>query len=99
MKQHLKEVIEKCLKEEDNLSKLFVKKYFGKDATEVYWVADMIGGVLLVNDYFFNFDNIKDFLIYGYSKKKMFEYYDYALKMSEKNESPINIKNYKKLKI
>jgi hypothetical protein len=81
----------------ESLRLLFVDKYFGKDS-EQYWISDDIGGVLFVNDYFFNLSDIVGFLKYNYSVKKMFEYYDYSLKCAEKEEAPINIKNYKKLK-
>ena len=81
----------------ENLKLLFVDKYFGKDA-EVYWIADQIGGVLFINDFFFDLSDIVDFLRYNYSLKKMFEYYDYRLRMQEKNQFVINIKNYKKIK-
>jgi hypothetical protein len=81
----------------ESLRLLFVDKYFGKDP-EHYWIADDIGGVLFVNDYFFNLSDIVDFLKYNYSVKKMFEYYDYSLKCSQENKVPINIKNYIKLK-
>lgn len=75
----------------------FVKKYFGETA-EVYWVADEVGGVLSVNDYFFNLSTMIDFLRYKYSSKKMFEYYNYRIGLIGSNDIPINIKNYKKLK-
>jgi hypothetical protein len=82
----------------DILAKAFVQKYFGEDATEEWWVSDDIGGVYVINDYFFSVHDIVDFLKYDYSTKKMFEYYDYALKLATKEETPINIKNWKKLK-
>ena len=77
-----------------SLKLLFVDKYFGRDA-ESWWVADGIGGVLFVNDYFFDLNDIVEFLKYGYPAKKMFEYYDYRLKLQEKNKYPVNIKNYR----
>jgi hypothetical protein len=79
------------------LTDLFIKKYFGKDA-EWYWVADEIGGVLYVNDRFFNLSDIVDFLKCGYTPKQMFRYYDYRLENQEKGKPVINIKNYLKLK-
>ena len=84
----------------------FVNKYFGKDISDVYWIADEIGGVLAVNDYFFSLDNMINYLRYHYSSKMMFEHYQHTLDIEMKNsesknqfdEYPINIKNYKKLK-
>jgi hypothetical protein len=81
----------------ESLKLLFIDKYFGKDP-EFYWIADDIGGVLFVNDFFFDLSDIVDFLKYRYSPNKMFEYYDYRLRLQTKNKLPINIKSYKKLK-
>jgi len=85
------------------LGEYFVEKYFGKrEDVEYYWIADDIGGVLSVADYFFNLSDIVDFIKYRYTRKLMFEYYDYALeyhmqKKHKKDDYLINIKNYKKL--
>ena len=85
------------------LGDYFVEKYFGeKGEVEYYWIADDIGGVLSVADYFFNLSDIVDFIKYHYTRKLMFEYYDYALeyytqKKHKKDDYLINIKNYKKL--
>lgn len=82
------------------LGEHFATKYFGKD-NDAWWVADEYGGVLAVADYFFNMRDITDFIRYNYTRKMMFEYYDYALKFhtekQPKGEFLINIKNYKKI--
>ena len=85
------------------LIEYFIERYFGKlDTVEYYWIAEDVGGVLSVADYFFNLGDIVDFIKYHYSRDLMFEYYDYALEyhMQKKHKSTdylINIKNYKKL--
>ena len=79
------------------LTNHFIKKYFGND-TENYWVADEVGSVLFVNDYFFDLNTIIDFLRYKYSKDKMFEYYDYQLNCYSTSEPCVNIKHYRSLK-
>lgn len=87
----------------DSLIEGFITRYFGKiEEVEYYWIAEDVGGVLVVADYFFNLGDIVDFIKYNYSKDKMFEYYDYALDyhMQKKHKSTdylVNIKNYKKL--
>jgi hypothetical protein len=81
-------------KKTNDLCNFFIEKYFGKDA-DTYWIAEEVGSVLYVNDHFFNLNNIIDFLKYKYSKNKMFEWYDYQMDCAYKEESPINIKNYK----
>ncbi len=84
-------------REIENFKFNFLTKYF-KEATDVYWVADEVGGVLFVNDYFFSLQDMMDFIKYGYPVKKMFEYYDYRLLNVEQGGSPpYNIKNWIKL--
>ena len=81
--------------ETDKLADHFIERYFGKNI-ERYWIADEIGGVLSVADYFFGVSDIVEFLRYHYSKDKMFEYYDYNLSCLEKGiENKYNIKSYR----
>ena len=84
----------------DELAFYFVERYFGVDV-DFYWIADEVGGTISVADYFFNMNDIVEFIRYKYSRKQMFEYYDMALeyhmKKHTKNDYLVNIKNYKKL--
>jgi hypothetical protein len=83
----------------ENLKEAFIVRYFmNASCDDYYWVADQIGGVLSVNDYFFNLDSIVDYIRYKYTPEEMFEHYDYALKCHENGETSINIKNYKLLR-
>jgi hypothetical protein len=72
----------------------FVQKYFTKDA-EFWWVNREKGGVLFVNDYFFSLQDMVDFIRYKYPKQRVFEYYQYALRCYETQETKINIKHFK----
>ena len=81
----------------ENLKNAFVKKYFAEDP-DCYWVGNEKGGVFYVNDNFFSLTDMVEFIRYNYPVTKMFEYQDYSLKCVEKGKSPINIKNYLKLK-
>ena len=100
----MNEFLENWEQHTDVLTEYFIEKYFGKlEEVEYYWVADDVGGVLAVADYFFNIGDIVDFIKYHYSKDMMFNYYDYALeyhmqKKHNKNDYLINIKNFKQLK-
>lgn len=83
----------------NELAEYFIIKYFGKlEDCEYWWIADDIGDVIFINDYFFNLSDIVDFLKYKYSKKDMFTYYDYRLAMDTKDKNPICIRDWKKLK-
>lgn len=94
--------LEDWQKASDELCDWFAEKYFGQD-NESWWIADEIGSVLFVNDYFFNLSDIVDFVRYEYSRKMMFAYYDYRLefqsdKKYKNDDYLINIKNYKYVK-
>ena len=80
-----------------NLTQHFVDRYFGRN-TEACWVAEEVGVVANIGDYFFNVGDMVDFLRYNYTRKAMFEYYEYDLKCLENKESPINIKAWRHLK-
>lgn len=95
MKRNIR--LENWEKETENLKDYFIARYFDTPV-DVYWVNSEIGGVLVINDYFFSLQDIVDYIKYDYSKKKMFERYDYVLRCMEDNRVIINIKHYKKLK-
>lgn len=77
----------------------FVHRYFGKDTSDVYWVADDIGIVLVVNDYFFNLDRIIDALKYNASSEKLFDFYQIELDChTDEKDMPYNFRNFLKIK-
>ena len=96
MKKHQNTLLTKWFRATENLAQMFSIKYFGKDATEQYWISDEVGGVYAINDYFFSLNDMVEFISNDYPKYRMFEYYDYALTLAMKDEKPINIKNWKK---
>jgi hypothetical protein len=82
----------------DKLARTFVHKYFGKGA-EQWWVGDIKGEVLYVNDRFFSMDDIANFIRYKYSAKMLFSYYDEKLERLECGKDWVySIYSYKKLK-
>ena len=84
----------------NDLGKQFARKYFGKNVDQ-WWISDEVGGVYVINDYFFDMNTIADFIRYKYTRNDMFAYYDYSLKEYEKKEKDrviINIKNWRQLK-
>ena len=50
----------------DNLRGVFIEKYFSDVSVDSYWVGDEIGGILFINDFFFNLSNMVDYLKYDY---------------------------------
>jgi len=79
------------------LVRYFSDRYFGKNI-EFYFISNDISNVICIADYFFDVKEIVDFIRYKYTRKQMFEYYDYSLEVYTRNERPICIRDYKKLK-
>lgn len=74
----------------------FRDRYFSKNA-ESWWVAEEIGDVYVISDYFFDLQTMVDFVKYSYSSKDMFEYYDYSLEVQTTcRTTPVCIRDWKK---
>ena len=84
------------------IANTFIDKYFrGIDYDQdVYFIGNELScfNTVGVGDYFFDISTMYQYLECKYPIKKMFEHYWYALDCYEKGESPINIKNYLKIK-
>lgn len=83
----------------EQVTKFFCKKYFKDDYVydRKHWIGEEIGGQIWINDYWFNFGHIVDYIKYDYTEDEMFEHYDYDLGERTAGRIPINIRNYKKL--
>ncbi len=78
-----------------NITNIFTEKYFKGVISDIYWVADEVGGVLCVNDYFFSLGDITDFIRYDYKVEDMFKYYDYRCKKHLQGKETLNIKSWR----
>lgn len=58
---------------------MFKNTYFRNVECEDWWVSDEIGDVLVVNDYFFSFNDIKYAINNKVSKHELFKWYDHSL--------------------
>lgn len=101
-----KKMLEAWEVETNILAHEFARKYFGK-CSDIWWIAEQVGGVLVVNDYYFNLDRILDALHYKATRKQLFDYYELELevgmkkKFKEKSVTEMigyNFKNYLKMK-
>lgn len=62
----------------EELTKHFCNKYF-KDVYEYNindWAGGYIGGIICINDYYFDFKNIEIAIKYKATKRELFGYYD-----------------------
>lgn len=92
-------ILENWEKATNELLQQFLDKYFNEKDYEPdwYWISDLIGETLAVNDYFFNLDRIVEAIRYNASKKKLFDFYDLELDYAMKNK-PMEINFYHYLK-
>ena len=85
--------------ETEKLKDIFIKRHFGIETSDVYWVADNIGRVLYVNDNYFSLNRILEAIKYNVSSKKLFEYQEMELACAMKDKEPeINFRNFVKYK-
>lgn len=69
------------------LAQDFMDKYFKNGSTrDSWWVCEEVGGVLFVNDYFFDLKFIVECLRKSVPVKKMFAYYDYSTNVDWKGK-------------
>lgn len=76
----------------NEIAKAFVGYYFSKGDVDMWWVADIPGTVLVINDYFFGMEDILTALREKAPKKKLFDWID----QQEKKDTKINFNNYLK---
>lgn len=82
----------------EELTKHFCKKYFkGVYEYDVNdWVGCNIGGVICINDYYFDFKNIVIAIKYKATKKELFGYYDFSYEKHIAGENCISFEQYLK---
>ncbi|MGL5113600.1 MAG: hypothetical protein ACRC6O_13285 [Flavobacterium sp.] len=79
------------------LADAFVKKYYGDNASDVYWTDydDKVGGILVVNDDFWDIGEIVDALRYKCKPKDLFKWKGLKLKVGLNGKKyPVSLRNY-----
>lgn len=74
------------------LADAFVEKYYGEDASDVYWISDEIGDILAINDQFWNVGNMVEAIRWKCSEERLFEWYE--LYIQSRVEPYVNLKDY-----
>lgn len=89
-------LIDNWEKATQELTDHFVNKYF--EDPDYWWVADEIGAVLFVNDYWFQLERIVEAIINDATFEQLTDYYRYELEHAESDNcgipTPINFKNW-----
>lgn len=97
-----KKVLENLRSATEDMAKAFMAKYFpesvyGKDT---FWVADEVGGVFFVSDFFFGVDRMVEALLFDASFEQLSNYYYAELEWGSSGQAdkpfPVNFKNYVK---
>jgi len=80
-----------------NLTNVFTNRYFKNSVSDIYWVGDEVGGVLCVNDYFFDIGRICEAIRYNTSSKRLFEYYEKEVEFAMRDKNMlVSFKVYSK---
>ena len=82
----------------EELTKHFCNKYFkGVYEYDVNdWVGSDIGGIICINDYWFNLNHIVVAFTYKATNRELFGFYEYNLKKHLAKEDCISFENYLK---
>lgn len=73
------------------LAEAFTQKYFDC-FPDCYWVANEIGGVYFINDYFFNVEQMRDALLWDVESELLFDWYSDCIE----GDCRLNFKYYVK---
>ena len=75
---------------------LFCQKHFDckPEECEIFWVRDEVGGLLVLNDYFISFLDLKYDIDYDVPKDQFFAWYDYSLRVKEATDTDLNYQSY-----
>lgn len=82
-----------------DLTILFISRYFPDYEDDAYWIGQEIGGVLSINDFYFDLPRIKEAIEYNATSDQLIDYYYAETKMDDNlNIIPlkVNFRNYLK---
>jgi len=74
----------------------FVQKYF-KSGCTYYWIADDIGGILSINDYFFDMDTMVMALERNVKPKWLFEFCEWSVEDTKETRNLNYFLNLKRI--
>lgn len=80
----------------NQLASKFIIEYFSDcNYSDYNWVADDVGGVLNVNDFYFSMADIVEAMKVRPTQKQLFDYYDYCMNQHLKQKNiDYNLKNF-----
>ena len=89
MTKKIPTVIQEYEKVCEDVAREFLERYFPESVyEEEYWVADEIGGMFCVGDYYFGIPRMTEALRYEATSKQLFDYYEAEIELGMKEKSP-----------
>lgn len=75
---------------------LFCQKHFDckPEECEIFWARDEVGGLLVLNDYFISFLDLKYDIDHNVPKDQFFTWYGYSLRVKEATDTDLNYQSY-----
>lgn len=96
-----KELIENLRTATEEVARAFTEKYFPDEeyGEDTFWVADEVGSVFFVADYFFNVNRMVEALELDATYEQISDYIDLEVEHAMKEDgtpTPVNFKNFVK---
>jgi len=76
---------------------LFIKKH-DFNIEDGYWVGKQVGGVIMIGDYYFNFDDIRLDIDLNVEEKTIFDWYEFSAEKESNVNYSLWIKGYRPIK-
>jgi ribonuclease HI len=93
-----RKVVKEWEKVTNKLARLFMKKYFADAQDDFHWVGDIVGGILTINEYFYEVDLVKESIELDAPWELLEGFYQYSMDCFDKGvQKEVNFKNYVRL--
>lgn len=89
--------IKQWRKATEEVTKVFVKKYFSEEryGKDTHWVADRVGDIFCISDYFFNIDLMIEAIEFKATFQQLSDFYYTEVDLGMENKQmPINFVNF-----
>ena len=98
MKKPNKADLEAITAYEEGCNKLMERcaNKLGVDMSDCFWVADNIGDICAIGDFYFSTDSMKIFLEANLTIDEMLEWYDYTIESEELHLNTPNLRSWVK---
>ena len=78
----------------DEFTHKYLDRPWDSDFGGDYWIADEVGTVFCINEYYFGMEIVLYALRYNAPKDKLFDWYDYKMELEDGETPTVNFKNF-----